>query len=191
MSELQSIFGGGFDVNSNYEEEQSFELMPDLKDVLMMVSEAEIKDTAAGGKGLNLKVEIVNDTAYHGQYNGRTVYVWINIAHPTSQQAVDIGKGELARYSAAMGLQMLNSEFDLLNKPFIGTVGRRKDKKSGEDRQTIKGVKSQQGMQQTQAPQQSAPQQQYQQVPQQQYQQPPQQQAPAPQTAPQGNNPFA
>lgn len=179
------IFAGGFDVQSNFEEEQSFDLIPEIKDCVMIVDSAEVKSTQNGGTGLNLKIQIVDEQVYGGQYNGRFVFEWINIAHPTSEQAVNIGKATLARYAAAMGLVSMSSELDLLSKPFVGTVSQRKDKKSGEMRQIIKGVRSQGNMMQTSAPQmQQQPQQAPQQI---------QQQAPTQFQQPQGGGgmPFA
>ncbi|MGD2215172.1 MAG: hypothetical protein PVJ64_00395 [Gemmatimonadales bacterium] len=65
------------------------------------VTDSEVRSTKAGGSGIQLTWTV--------QPQGRTIWQWINVGHPTSEQCVAIGRRELWQLTDAMGLGMIDS----------------------------------------------------------------------------------
>jgi|5B_taG_2_1085324.scaffolds.fasta_scaffold03395_8 hypothetical protein len=196
MSELQSIFGGGLDVQSNYVEESSgSSLLPDISGAVLMVSEMpEIISNDRGWQGVKFKFLVIDDGAYNGQFKGTEKTYNITIANPSFEDSAKWGKDELIRLAYACGIQTLEHEQQFFQKQFIADIGRKVNKKQTKEAKDLSSTaepvfdqtyKKLQPIGQTQAPQQ-----QYQQPVQQQYQ-PPVHQDPAPQQTTQGHNPWA
>jgi len=100
---------------------------------LAMISKAEVKPTKTGGAGLNLEFTTLQPV------ENRKVFDWINIAHPTSQKAVDIGKETLAKLGKAVGIFQPKDENEFLNKQVVLTVA---IDKQDETRNVIKDYSS-------------------------------------------------
>tara|TARA_R110000851_G_scaffold187318_1_gene337116 strand:+ start:22302 stop:22895 length:594 start_codon:yes stop_codon:yes gene_type:complete len=196
MSELQSIFGGSFDVESNYEEESSgSNLLPNIKGAVLMIADMpEILDNNKGWKGLKFKFLVLADGEYNGKYNGKEKTYNITIANTNHKDSAEWGKQELARLANACGIKTLAEESQFFQQQFVADIGRKVNKKQTEEAksldsdadtvfdQTFTKLKA---LQATQAPQQNMTQ-----APQQpQYQPAPQQNAMPNNSAP--ANPFA
>lgn len=94
----------------------------------VMIEKVEGKDTAAGGKALSIQLRIFGE-----KYNNAVIFDFINLSHPTSQEAADIGKGRAARIAELVG----NTNTDgWLNKAVTVYAGVQKQE-GFEDRNTI------------------------------------------------------
>ena len=109
-------------------ETKSFEPLQPGK-YLAMISKAEVKKTKPKdpnfpnevGAGLSLEFTTLQPV------QNRKVFDWINIAHPTSQKAVDIGEATLAKLGKSVGIFHPNDENEFLNKQVVITVAIDKD----------------------------------------------------------------
>ncbi len=88
---------------------------------LAMITKSEVKPTKAGGAGLSLEFTTLQPV------ENRKLFDWINIDHPTSKQAVDIGKETLAKIGKAVGIFQPKDENEFLNKQLVLTVAIDKD----------------------------------------------------------------
>lgn len=122
--------------------EQSFEGLasptdkPESRDVIpecevtAQITNAEIRDTQKGGKGLNLEWTVL-DT----EHTGRKLFQWINLLCPDSEQGTKIGRGEYAAVRAGLfgnSEIMVKTPMELLNRPTRIKIGHRKEKDTGE-----------------------------------------------------------
>lgn len=73
--------------------------------------------------GSYLKVEF---QVLDGPHENRRVFYLFNVDHP-NDQTVEIAQKELAQLTEAVGLDGFSDTDELLNQPFIGTVGIRRD----------------------------------------------------------------
>ena len=64
----------------------------------VMIDKVEGKDTAAGGKAISLQLRVFGD-----KYNNAVIFDQVNVAHPTSAQTVEIGKGRIAKLVELLG----------------------------------------------------------------------------------------
>lgn len=64
----------------------------------VMVERVEGKDSAAGGKILNIQLRVFGE-----KYNNACIFDSINIFVPTSEVATDIGKGRVAKLAEVFG----------------------------------------------------------------------------------------
>lgn len=120
------------------EDSQEFDLLP-AGDYVAIVAKAELKNTQAGGAGINCKMEIVE-----GQMKGRYVFDWINVEHPTSQACVQIGLQQLKKLVIAAQIDTskpFTDPQDLVGSIVSVKVGIRKDKDTNELRNEVKGYK--------------------------------------------------
>ena len=115
MSDLATIFGGGFDTNS-VPPQEDFEPIPPGK-YPVLIEAAEVKQTRAGnGHYLKLKLQVLD-----GPYKGRIVFDNINIQNP-NQQCQEIGLRTLAALGKAIGLNAIGDTAQLLNQCCIASV---------------------------------------------------------------------
>lgn len=126
-------------VNFNeVEDQQDFELLP-AGEYLVSVEDATIKETQSGGAGINVKLYIAE-----GDYQGRYLFDWINVAHPSSQKCVDIGLAQLKRLVEASGIDTSVPFTDpavLIGKLVIAKAGIQKGKDGYEDKNNVKTYK--------------------------------------------------
>jgi|DEB0MinimDraft_10_1074344.scaffolds.fasta_scaffold37960_2 hypothetical protein len=115
---LGQYLGNDFDAR-NIETKSFGPLQPGK--YLAMISKSEVKPTKTGGAGLNLEFTTLQPV------ENRKVFDWINIAHPTSQKAVDIGKETLAKLGKSVGIFQPKDENEFLNKQVVITVAIDKD----------------------------------------------------------------
>ena len=115
---LGQYLGNDFDARNI--ETQSFSALQPGK-YLAMITKSEIRPTKAGGAGLNFEFTTLQPV------ENRKVFDWVNIAHPTSQKAVDIGKETLAKIGKAVGIFQPKDENEFLNKQLVLTVAIDKD----------------------------------------------------------------
>jgi hypothetical protein len=103
----------GFDARNV--ETQSFEPLQPGK-YLAMIESAEVKPTKSGGAGMNVKFSTLDPV------EGRKLFSWINLAHPTSTKAVEIGQQELAKLGKAVGIFQPQDENEFIGKQLVLTV---------------------------------------------------------------------
>lgn len=101
-------------------ETQSYEALQPGK-YLASIEEVEVRPTQKGGAGLNIKFETLQPV------QGRKLFAWINLAHPSSTKCVEIGQQELAKLSKAVGIFQPKDENEFLNKQVVLTVALDKD----------------------------------------------------------------
>jgi hypothetical protein len=91
----------------------------------VVVSKAEVKETKAGGAAVNLAYQIVD-----GDHKNRIVFDFINIDHPTSQDAVKIGLQRLKTVAFATGLEAdhIADTDDLIGKNPFGIIVKNEEK---------------------------------------------------------------
>ncbi|MFZ5832267.1 MAG: DUF669 domain-containing protein [Planctomycetota bacterium] len=115
MSDLASIFGGGFDTNS-VPPQEDYDVLPPGK-YPVMIEKAEVKQTKAGnGHYLALTMVVID-----GPHKNRKVFDNINIQNP-NQQCQEIGLRTLAALGQAVGLPVVNDENLFLNKLCVAHV---------------------------------------------------------------------
>lgn len=192
---LNDIFNGGFDVESNYEEEKSgFQLLPKIDNAVVGVTSSEIIDNNNGWQGIKFGLQVMTDGEWGGQYIGKETNHVITIANTNHADSANWGRAELARWAKAVGIVSLNHESEFVGKQLSVNIDQRVNKKrTTEEKQMNPNAEPvmDQTFRSPQAIGGTAPMQQMTQpAPQQQYQQPAPQQAPQafPQSAP---NPFA
>lgn len=113
-----------------------FDLIP-KGDYKMVIVKSAYKAVKSGkGCGLNLEMDILDGSA-----KGRKHFEWLNIEH-TDEQTQQIGQGRLSAICRAVNVLDLRDPGQLHDLPFVGTMDIRVDKKSGEERNTIKAFKS-------------------------------------------------
>jgi hypothetical protein len=115
MSDLQQIFGNGFDTGS-VPPAEDFAAVPPGK-YPVVIEKAEVKQTKKGdGHYIELQLSILD-----GPAKNRKVWDRINIQNP-SQQCVEIGLRSLAALGLAVGLASVSDTSQLLNKVCIAHV---------------------------------------------------------------------
>ncbi len=116
MNDLEAIFGEGFDPNAHKPAEAIALLPPGNYNVI--VEKAETKATRTGtGHILAIVLKVLD-----GDYVGRKLFHNINVDNP-SPQCVQIGLGELASLSKAIGVQgLVSSSAQLLGVPVSANV---------------------------------------------------------------------
>jgi hypothetical protein len=62
------------------------------------VEKVEGKTTKAGGKALNIQMRVFGE-----KYNNAVLFDFVNIEHPTSPKAADIGKARIAKIAQLLG----------------------------------------------------------------------------------------
>lgn len=62
------------------------------------VEKVEGKTTKAGGKALNIQMRVFGE-----KYNNAVLFDFVNIEHPTSPKAADIGKARIAKIATLLG----------------------------------------------------------------------------------------
>lgn len=120
------------------EDKQDFELLPN-GEYVAVVQEAELRDTRAGGEGINVKLEIVE-----GQYKGRYVFDWINIKN-SNPDCVKWGLESLKQLVVAACIDTSRpfTEVSELNgKVVCIRVGVQKGKDGYDDSNKVKSYKS-------------------------------------------------
>lgn len=80
------------------------------------IEEVEVKDTKSGGKGMNIKFDVIGPEG-----TGRKLFDFINLAHPTSPKCVEIGQKQLASICKAIGMQVITNTNQMLTQK-IGVV---------------------------------------------------------------------
>lgn len=109
----------------------SYDLIPKGK-YKMAITKSDYKAVKSGkGFGLNLEIDILD-----GQYKGRKLFEWLNIEHQ-NEEAQQIGQGKLSAICRAVNILDLRDPSQLHDLPFIGAVGIKTDKKSGDERNVI------------------------------------------------------
>lgn len=128
---LGDIFGAqGFNAAENFEEESTgFQLLPDIKDAVVGITNAETISNDAGWQGLKLELNIMNDGAWAGQYVGKTANHVITLDNPNFPDGAVWGRQELARWATFSGIQTLSDESQFVGKQVMLDVGRKVNKK--------------------------------------------------------------
>lgn len=115
MSNLASVFGSGFDVNT-VEPQSDFDVLPPGK-YPVQIDRTEVKQTKKGdGHYIEFAMTILD-----GPAKNRKLWDRINIDNP-SQQCVDIGLRQLSALGRAVGVQVVSSEDQFLGKTCIASV---------------------------------------------------------------------
>src|ERR1700750_3427554 len=115
------------------EDDRKFDLVP-VADYDMQVIASERKPTKAGNgdEFLELTIEIIT-----GPLERRRMWDRLNIRN-SNADAQRIGQRALADLCLALGIERLRDTEELHFKPFVGRVGQRKNKQSGELENTIR-----------------------------------------------------
>ncbi len=107
-------------------------------DYLFICQKATINNTKDNnGRYIDCEFLVVE-----GIGKGRKVWNKFNVENQ-NEQAVQIGKRELALFMASIGLQAFRSLSELTDKPFCGTVGFAKGASEGTEINVIKKFKKQ------------------------------------------------
>lgn len=115
MSNLSSVFSGGFDA-SKVEPTTQFDPLPKGK-YLVIITASEVKDTKdRTGQYLQLTHEVID-----GQYKGRKLWSRLNIRN-RSKEAEDIAHRQLSGLCRATGVMNLQDSSQLHNIPVIADV---------------------------------------------------------------------
>lgn len=98
------------------EHKQESQLLP-IAPYKLAATKAEVKNSDDGLKrGIKLEYDV-----QEGQYQGRKVFEYINLKHPT-EMAEKIGKATLGDLCRAIGRATISSENDLIGIPFMANV---------------------------------------------------------------------
>ena len=118
MSQLSQYVPQDFDArNVNT---QSFDALQPGK-YLAMIEKVEVKPTKSGGAGMNVEFSTLDPI------QGRKVFSWINLSHPTSTKCVEIGQAELAKLGKAVGIFQPQDENEFIGKQLVLTIAIDKD----------------------------------------------------------------
>lgn len=112
-----------FDPNAEIEGEDElggdFPLIPDGTTVRCEYAKIEMKDTRAGGTGLNTEATIIAPV----EFKGRKVWDFVNLTHPTSKKAAAIGQRHLRDVCRAIGHGgPVRDWSDLCGVPFVAVL---------------------------------------------------------------------
>lgn len=111
------LLDGGFDPNATeLGDTPEFRLLP-AGEYAFYVADVEERDTAKGGRGANIKLEIIEPV------DGCTRFVWdwLN-TDCASEKAMDIAKEQLARMCLSAGVENLTDLQDLIGKTVTAKV---------------------------------------------------------------------
>ncbi len=115
MSDLATIFGGGFDPNS-VEPQKDYEVIPPGK-YPVLIEKAEVKPTKSGtGHYIELEMSVLD-----GPHKSRKLWDRINIQNP-SHEAQEIALRQLAALGQALGLSCIRDTAQLLNTACLAHV---------------------------------------------------------------------
>ena len=122
----------GFNAH-DVEPQAEFEPIPAGR-YLAIISDSAMKPTKSGGGSyLELTFEIID-----GPYKGRKVWSRLNLNN-SSQQAVQIARGELSAICRAVGVMQPRDSVELHNIPLTVTVKLKKRDDNGELTNEVKG----------------------------------------------------
>lgn len=105
-----------FDV-TEYDAPQDFGIIPEGTEVRMKCTEAEDKETSAGGEMIAATFQIVE-----GEYKGRKIWTNFNIVNK-SEKAQNFGRRMVAGWARACGKPNAKSTDELLEKSFWCKMG--------------------------------------------------------------------
>jgi hypothetical protein len=115
VSDLQNIFGQGFDTGS-VEPQADFEVIPP-GDVPVLIEKAEVKQTKANtGYYIALTLDVID-----GPHKGRKLFDNINIANQ-NKQCEEIGRRTLAALGQSIGVPFIQDCSQLINRACIAAV---------------------------------------------------------------------
>lgn len=137
MAELPDVFK-----SDEHEPMNTFEIMPTDLLYLGEITKSEIKKTKAGnGLRLNFQVKISlaknKDGVISDVYNGRIVFVGLNIKNP-NPQAVEISQRELKSLCDAVEVEEIEDSDEVHGIPFGFILGIEKGKDGYADKNVIK-----------------------------------------------------
>lgn len=132
MGNLSEITGSGWDAEAEAKK-GGFDPLPDGMYVVMVAKSDIRQSKSSDGKYAAMEYEVVE-----GEYKGRKVFENLNLWNSNST-AVSIAKAALGNLQLACRLPKISDTSELHGIPFVLKVGQKKDKDTGEIRQTVKG----------------------------------------------------